>query len=200
MRAIQSDYMHWAKFKPHVRFALTGSEVPHFRMDSFPISIADLDLDGASHPRYAPLREAIAHRYEVTPDQVVAADGTSMANFVAMAALISPGDEVLIEQPTYEPMLNAASFLGADIKRFDRRPEEGFAIDVGRLPLSERTRLIVITNLHNPSSVLSNDNDLRGLGEAAKRVGARVLVDEVYLDSAVPPRCSAAHLGAEFVC
>ena len=200
MRAIQSDYMHWAKFKRHVRFALTGSEGPHFRMDSLPISIADLDLDGASHPRYAPLREAIARRYEVTPDQVVAADGTSMANFVAMAALISPGDEVLIEQPTYEPMLNAASFLGADIKRFDRRPEEGFAIDVGRLPLSERTRLIVITNLHNPSSVLSNDNDLRGLGEAAKRVGARVLVDEVYLDSAVPPRCSATHLGAEFVC
>ena len=59
---------------------------------------------------------AIAERYGVTPDQVVAADGTSMANFLAMAALISPGDEVLIEHPTYEPLLGAASFLGADIK------------------------------------------------------------------------------------
>ena len=60
MKAVQSDYMHWAKSKPPVRFALTGSEVPHFRMDSLPFSVADLDLDGASHPRYAPLRTAIA--------------------------------------------------------------------------------------------------------------------------------------------
>ena len=200
MRAMQSDYMHWAKFKKPVRFALTGSEVPHVRMDSLPISIADLDLDGASHPRYPPLREAIARRYQVTADQVVAADGTSMANFVAMAALISPGDEVLIERPTYDPLLNAASFLGADIKRFDRRPENGFATDVDRLRLSDRTRLVVITNLHNPSSALMQEEELRALGDAAKRVGARILVDEVYLDSAVPPRRSAIHLGPEFVC
>ena len=53
MRAMQSDYMHWAKFKPPVRFPLTVSEVPHFRMDSLPLDLADLDLDGASHPRYA---------------------------------------------------------------------------------------------------------------------------------------------------
>ena len=130
MRAMQSDYMHWAKFKAPVRFALTGSEVPHFRMDSLSIEIADLDLDGASHPRYAPLRKAIAGRYGVTTEQVVAADGTSMANFLAMAALIDPGDEVLIERPTYEPLLGAASFLGGAVKRFDRRADNGFGIDL----------------------------------------------------------------------
>jgi aspartate/methionine/tyrosine aminotransferase len=197
---MQSDYMHWAKFKPPVRFALTGSEVPHFRMDSLPITIADLDLDGASHPRYAPLRQAIGRRYEVTPENVVAADGTSMANFVAMAALINRGDEVLVERPTYEPMLNAASFLGAEVKRFDRNPENGFKVDIDQLPLSERTRLIVITNLHNPSSALADDEELRMLSKTARAVGARILVDEVYLDSAVPPRRSAIHLGPEFVC
>jgi len=63
VRSMQSEYMHWAKFKTPVRFALTGSEVLHFRLDRFPISIADLDLDGASHPRYPPLRERIAARY-----------------------------------------------------------------------------------------------------------------------------------------
>jgi hypothetical protein len=194
--------MHWAKFKVPARFALTGSEVPHFRMDSLPLAIADLDLDGASHPRYAPLREAIATRYGVAPNQVVAADGTSMANFLAMAALISPGDEVLIERPAYDPVLGAASFLGARISRFDRRPEDGFALDPGRVEsaMSERTRLIVITNLHNPSSALAGEDELRALGEIAKRANARILVDEVYLDSAVPPRRSAIHLGPEFVC
>ena len=60
---------------------------------------------------------------------MVAADGTSMANFLAMATLISPGDEVLIEHPTYELLLGAASFLGADIKRFERKPADAFRLD-----------------------------------------------------------------------
>lgn len=202
MRAMRSDYMHWAKFKQSVRFQLTGSEVPHFRMDSLPIRIADLDLDGASHPRYLLLREAIARRYGVPVEQVVAADGTSMANFLAMAALISPGDEVLVEHPTYELLLGAASFLGATIKRFERRAEDGFRLtaDAVRDAMSDATRFIVITNLHNPSSALADEDELRRIGDLARSAGARVLVDEVYLDSCVPRLRSAVHLGAEFVC
>jgi hypothetical protein len=199
---MQSDYMHWAKFKPAARYPLTGSEVPHFRMDSLPFSICDLDLDGASHPRYRPLREAIARRYGVSSDQVVSADGTSMANFLAMAALISPGDEVLVEHPTYELLLRAASFLGASISRFERKPEDGFRLHstVAESAMSDRTRLIVITNLHNPSGALLDEEDLHALGELAASKGAHVLVDEVYLDAAVPRRPSAVHLGPEFVC
>jgi len=197
MRTSQSDYMHWAKFKPPVRYALTTSEVPHFRMDSLGISMTDLDLDGASHPRYAPLRERIAARYDVAVEQVVAADGTSMANFLAMAALIGPGDEVLIEQPTYEPLLGAASFLGAEIRRFERKAQDAFRLDpaIVRAAMSDGTKLIVITNLHNPSGALAEEAELRELG----KLGARVLIDEVYLDAARPPRRSAVHLGPEFV-
>jgi aspartate/methionine/tyrosine aminotransferase len=197
---MRSDYMHWAKFKPQVRYPLTGSEVPHFRMDSLPWTKADLDLDGASHPRYPPLRQAIAKRYGVSVDQVVAADGTSMANFLAMATLISPGDEVLIEHPTYELLVGAASFLGATIKRFERKAEDAFRLDPAtvRDAMSERTRLIVLTDLHNPSSALADEDELRAIGQLAASVGARVLVDEVYLDSAVPPRPSAVHLGPQF--
>jgi aspartate/methionine/tyrosine aminotransferase len=199
---MQSDYMHWAKFKPTARYQLTTSEVPHFHMDSLEIGIAELELDGASHPRYRPLREAIAARSGVSLDEVVAADGTSMANFLAMATLVSPGDEVLIEQPTYGPLLGVASFLGGDIRRFERRSEDGFRIDPDKIAsmLSDRTRLIVLTNLHNPSSALAEDEALRKVGDLAARVGAHVLVDEVYLDSADPPRRSAFHLGPHFVC
>lgn len=202
MRTMRSDYMHWAKFKEPVRYQLTASEVPHFRMDRLPITLADLDLDGASHPRYRPLREAVAGRYGVLVDQVVAADGTSMANFLAMAALITAGDEILVEHPTYELLLGTASFLGADIKRFERKAEDAFRLDAGRVrdAMSDRTRLIVITNLHNPSSALASEDELQSIGDLAASVGARVLVDEVYLDSAVPPRRSAAHLGVAFVC
>jgi len=197
MRAMTSEFMHWAKFRKSVRYPLTSSEVPHFRMDSLPWTIADLDTDGASHPRYPPLREAIGKRYGMPIDRIVAADGTSMANFLAMAALIEPGDEVLVERPTYEPMLRAASFLGANIKRFERRASDGFRLDpaIVKAAMSDKTRLIVLTNLHNPSGALAEKAELRVVAE----LGARVLIDEVYLDAAVPPPPSAAHLGPEFV-
>lgn len=200
-RIMQSDYMHWAKFKPPVRYTLTSSEVPHFHMDRLPIGLADLDMDGASHPRYAPLREAIGKRYGMPTDRIVAADGTSMANFLAMASLITPGDEVLIEFPTYEPLIGAASFLGGQIKRFDRKPEDDWKVDPTTVAagMSDRTRLVVLTNLHNPSGALIEEDVLRELAGIAAERGARILIDEVYLDSTASPRRTAALLGPEFV-
>jgi len=61
-------------------------------------------------------------------------------------------------------------------------------------------RLIVITNLHNPTSVLTPDSVLREIGDIARSVGALVLVDEVYLDAVYEgtPRTSF-HIGPEFV-
>jgi len=92
--------------------------------------------------------------------------------------------------------------LQADIHRFPRRAEAGFALDPAEVErtITPRTRLIVITNLHNPSSALASDEQLLAIGAMARRVGARVLMDEVYLDAAfeLKPRPSI-HLGPEFV-
>src|SRR5206468_7767327 len=66
--------------------------------------------------------------------------------------------------------------------------------------ISNATRLIVLTNLHNPSSVLVDEETLEKIGSLARKVGARVLVDEVYLEAffehAPPPAIS---FGPEFV-
>ena len=166
---MQSDYMHWAKFHPPVRYPLTGSEVPHFRMDRCHGQSPSSTSMAPAIPATAPLREAIAARYDVSPEQVVAADGTSMANMLAMAALVAPGDEVLIEHPAYEPMLAAASFLDASIARFKRRPEDGFRLDPATLDaaITAATRLVVLTNLHNPSGVLAGDGELAAVGAIA---------------------------------
>src|SRR5436190_862725 len=201
-RAMQSEYMHWAKNQPAVRYHLGSSEVANYALDQVPFTLTDLELDGASRHRYLPLRQAIGERYGVPAEQVVTADGTSMANMLAMAAIIAPGDEVLIERPTYEPLIAVASFLGADIKRFERRPESGFRLDPSAVEraMTPRTRLVVLTNLHNPSGVLADEPALRAIGELAARSDALVLIDEVYLDSASAPTRSAIHLGERFVC
>ena len=195
-RTMRSEYMHWAKNRPAVRFNLGSSEVAHFRLDRFPIDIADLELDGASRHRYPPLRRAIAAKEGVEPEQVVMADGTSMANMLALAALIAPGDEVLVEEPTYEPMLAAAKFLGAQVKRFERRAEEGFRLDPVAVEqaVTPGTRLILIANLHNPSGALADEAALERIGA----IGPIVLVDEVYRDAAPGARTSLL-LGPRFV-
>jgi aspartate/methionine/tyrosine aminotransferase len=107
-----------------------------------------------------------------------------MANHLAMAACFEPGDEVLIEQPTYELLTSTARFLGARPRRFVRRFADDFRIDPAEVKrqITPATRLIVLTNLHNPSGVLMDEETLREIGAIAQNSGARVLVDEVYLE------------------
>src|SRR5262249_54323697 len=200
-----SVYMTWAKYHASARYNLANSGILGCDLNDLsgtPITIDDVALNGPNHEGYAPLKEAIAAKYGVTADQVVTAQGTSMANFLAMATVIEPGDEVLIEQPAYDPLLSALDYLGAEIKRFARRFENGYRIEVDEVKrlITPRTRLIVITSPHNPSGVTVDQATLGQIGELAHDVGARVLVDEVYRDilfEDAPP--VAASLGAQFI-
>jgi aspartate/methionine/tyrosine aminotransferase len=189
--------MDWAKTRAPVRYNLGSSEVPHFRMDRWDIETAALELDGMSYYRYPPLRAAIAAKCGVTSDRVVMADGTSMANMLAMAALIAPGDKVAIETPAYEPMVAAAEHLGAEVARF-ARAAPAFDLDPGAIPRG--CRLIILTNLHNPTCNLADAATLSAVHALAERDGGHVLIDEVYLDAALPPQQTAALLGERFVC
>jgi aspartate/methionine/tyrosine aminotransferase len=202
MRHRHSDYMLWAKTQGRARFNLATSGVGSFPLRELPVTVEQLEINGDSTYGYAPLQQAIAKKCGVDPDCVVAAAGTSMANHLAMAALIDPGDEVLIEQPTYELLTSTLLYLGAAVKHFARAEETGYALDPAqvRRVITPKTKLIVLTNLHNPSSVLASDSVLREIGDLARSVGARVLVDEVYLDAVYTDTPeSSYHLGEEFV-
>ena len=202
MRHRHSDYMLWAKTQSGAKFNLATSGVGPFPLADLPVTIDQLEINGDSAYGYAPLQRAIAKKCGVDPDCVVAVAGTSMANHLAMATLIDPGDEVLIEQPTYELLTSTLLYLGAALKTFVRDEDNGYALDPAevRRAITPTTRLIVLTNLHNPSSVLASDSVLREIGDLARGVGAQVLVDEVYLDSVYTdtPKTSF-HLGPEFI-
>ena len=201
-RVKRSDYIEWAKTRSQAKFSLATSGVMNYPMSELGATIDDIEISGPSWYGYEPLQQALAAKCGVTTDSVVAATGTSMANFMAMAAVLEPGDEVVIERPAYDPLVSAAAFLGAIVKRFERRFEEGFHIDPSEVEraVTNRTRLIVITNMHNPSSALVDNETLRQVGEIARLAGARVLVDEVYLEALFNQSPgSAFHLGPEFV-
>ncbi|HEY6153978.1 MAG TPA: aminotransferase class I/II-fold pyridoxal phosphate-dependent enzyme [Candidatus Udaeobacter sp.] len=202
MRHRHSDYMHWSKTQSRARFNLATSGVVSFPLRELPVRLETLEINGDSSYGYEPLQKAIATHHGIDPDCVVESAGTSMANHLAMAAILEPGDEVLIEHPAYGPVLDVAHYLQANVKRFARSSDTGWAIDSEaiRRAITPKTRLIVITNLHNPTSALTPDWVLREVGEIARSIGALVLVDEVYLDAVYQgtPRTSF-HLGPEFV-
>jgi aspartate/methionine/tyrosine aminotransferase len=194
--------MHWSKTLSRARFNLATSGVAPFPLRELPIDLTELEINGDNSYGYAPLQHAIAAHHDVDPECVVESAGTSMANHLAMASIIEPGDEVLIEHPAYGPILDVAYYLGANVKRFRRSEEKGWAIDAEevRRCITPKTRLVVITNLHNPTSVLTSQLVLREIGDIARSVGALVLVDEVYLDAVYENTPDTSfHLGPEFV-
>lgn len=196
-----SSYMHWAKTRSTAKFNLATSGMPNLSIRDLRVSLEDLEITDGGYG-YQPLIERIGARYRVDRESIVTAAGTTFANHLAMAALLKPGDEVLFEAPAYEPMLATVRYLGAEVKRFTRQFENGFRVSPEELAsrVTRNTRLIVLTNLHNPSGVLTDDLTVTRIGEIAQSVGARVLVDEVYIETLFEesPR-TAFHLGNEFV-
>ncbi len=198
----RSPYMEFAKLRSAAAYNLATSGVMSYPLAELPVRLGDLEINGPTIYGYAPLQERLAHKNGVSPDCVVASTGTSMSNHLAMAATFEPGDEILVEEPTYELLLSAARYLGAEIRRFPRRFEDGFSIDPAIVTrhITPRTRLVIITNLHNPSGALTDAKTLLQLGEIALGVGARVLVDEVYMETLFDqPLPSAFHLGNHFL-
>ncbi|MGA2586976.1 MAG: pyridoxal phosphate-dependent aminotransferase [Candidatus Aminicenantales bacterium] len=178
------EYMEWAKLKSFGAVNLSRSGMPGLSLRDLPLSLEGLDINGEQPYGLPPLLEAIASRYGARPENVVPTVGTSQAIFFACAALLERGDAVLVERPAYEPLLSCARVLGAEIRRFERRFEDGYQIDPDhfRAALSDKTKLVVLTNLHNPSGAFLSGDRIRTLAHEAHLRGAWLFIDEIYLE------------------
>ncbi len=172
-------YIAWAtKFYGKVDLDLATSGIPLAAWSDLGVPEPTLD----DLPAYPAFRASIALYNDVPVTDVVPALGTSQGVFLAYASTLSPGDEVLVEHPGYEPLTRTAEGLGAVVRTYERRADEGFRVDPERVAaaVTPRTRLIVVTNLHNPSGVRTPDATLVELAKIAEARGAYLLVDEVY--------------------
>ena len=196
-----APYMEWAKTRPVPEIDLAGSNILACSLEDLPGAAGALSLSGANDNGYRPLAEAIGARYRIDPEAVTTAGGTSGANFLVLAALLEPGDDVLVERPGYDPLLGAARMVGARTVRFERAFEDGYTLDPDRVraALTPRTKLIVITTPHNPTGVAADAAALDEIGRVAERAGAHVLVDEVYKDVTDDASRPAAALGDVFI-
>lgn len=198
---IWAPYMEWAKRHPRPQFDLCGSNLAPCTIEELPGVRRIIEPNGDNDHGYEPLIESIAAHYGTTTDRVALASGASGANFLVLAALLAPGDEVLIENPAYDPLLGAARLLGAKVTRFERRFEAGFAVDPEHVAaaITPKTRLVVITHPHNPSGVALDDATLDALATVAAHHGIYVLIDEVYLDTLTPRPAPSANRSDLFI-
>jgi len=171
-------YLLWARrFYGKVPFDLATSGMPAVPTSDLGAPASFDDPHG-----WEKLRDAIARYNAVTPEEAIAALGTTHALWLAYATLLAPGDDVLVEAPGYEPLERIAEGVGARVVRFDRVASEKWAIDPARVEraMTPRTRLVVVSNLHNPSGARASDDVLREVARVAASRGAHLLVDEVY--------------------
>jgi DNA-binding transcriptional MocR family regulator len=96
-----SAYMEWAKTCSMARFNLATSGLTNTSTAELPLVNEDMGITGPGGYGYAPLQERISRHTGAPVECVVAATGASMANYLAMSAVLDPGDEVLIERPAY---------------------------------------------------------------------------------------------------
>jgi aspartate/methionine/tyrosine aminotransferase len=200
------EYITWAKSLPPVAINLARSGIDHCPPSLLRLKASDLVVTLPVKYGYAPLREAIAARYGVTSARVFAmSGGTSFANWLACAALLDgcgPGSEVIVERPTYEPLLRIPQALGHRVRRFERRFEDDYAVDLDGFAslVTAKTRLAIVTNLHNPSGARIPMATLRAMASLLARVNAYLLVDEVYLECVFRNRAeSCVHAGANVI-
>jgi methionine aminotransferase len=136
----------------------------------------------------APLRQAIAAKilaqYGRTVDadrEITVTSGGTEALFCAIHAVVSPGDEVIVLDPSYDSYEPAIELAGARAVHVPLDPQT-FAVDWQRVrdAVTPRTRMLMINSPHNPSGAMLSADDITSLRALVAATGILVVSDEVY--------------------
>jgi len=179
----ESPYLNWAVGRPHVAYNLALSDVPACPPERLGLpGFAPALVNQPSG--WPPLLDALAERYHVSRESIALAPGTTGANYLVMATLLQPGDHVIVERPTYDPLQYVPRSLGASVSFVDRLPEQRYAVDLAAIAaaITPATRLIIVSNLYNPACTRVTVETLHALATLAEVHDIHVLVDEVYLE------------------
>jgi aspartate/methionine/tyrosine aminotransferase len=144
--------------------------------------------------QYAPsmgamvLREAISKKYQshyqldYNPlTDIVVTNGATEALFCSILALVNPGDEVVILEPFYDSYLAALKIAGASIIPVTlKKPNFKFDIEELQNAVSDKTKLLILNNPHNPTGKVFSDEEINVIGSLANKHDFYLISDEVY--------------------
>jgi aspartate/methionine/tyrosine aminotransferase len=145
------------------------------------------------------LRQRIAALYPgASPDQVLVTSGSAEANFVACWRLLEPGDAVAMLLPNYLQIWGQAQNAGAQVRGFHLHADRGWEPlpEEIRSAIAPGTKLVVVTNPHNPTGHVLSEDARRLILERAREVGAWLLADEVYIGAERDGRTTPSFWGS----
>jgi DNA-binding transcriptional MocR family regulator len=133
---------------------------------------------------YLPLRRWIADKHGVTPEQVLVTNGSMQADAFLFDQLVSAGDDVVVERPTYDRTLLNLQNKGGKVHQVTIRPD-GIDVDELRELLANglRPKLAhIIPNYQNPAGVTLSLEKRHALLDLAAEYGFTIFEDDPYVD------------------
>ncbi len=175
--------------------SIGSSDVPAVSPDDFGLSWDDIFMNPGERKFGEEIREAIAARYKTTPDKITTGGGSTMLTFLTIAAIFDRPGAAMIEKPVYHPLQDALIVFSSDVRSIPRWIDDAWTLDLELLELNwdPSVRVIVLTNLNNPTGARTSDKEIARVAEIAARSGGYVLVDEVFreFDFDAEPGCAA---------
>jgi aspartate/methionine/tyrosine aminotransferase len=187
-----------------IRFNLSESSVADQSLADLGLTIpTDVPLLYGEHRGRERLRALIAAEGPgLTAADVLITTGAAGALFIIATSLLAKDDHLVVIRPNYATNLETPRAIGCATTHIDLAFEDGFRIDVDAVAaaLTPATKIISVTNPHNPTGVMLTEAELRGLADLAATHGCRLLVDETYRDlSYEAPLPLAASLGPHVI-
>jgi len=191
LRFVPFELERWqSTWENRVRYNLSESGVHPLSIqellglaDASPAPLLDVRLGYSQSNGTDLLRGRIAALYEgVAPEQILVTTGSAEANFVVCWRLVEPGDKVAVMLPNYLQTWGLAQNFGAQVRGFTLRAEAAWepSPDEVRSAIAPGTKLVVVTNPHNPTGHVLSQEMRQAIVRRAAEVGAWLLADEVY--------------------
>jgi len=167
-----------------IRFNLAESSVADTPLRDLDMSLDDLVLMYGDHLGRPGLRAAIAAGGSgLAADDVLVTPGAAAALFIIATSVLQADDHLIVARPNYATNLETPHAIGADVSFLDLRYEDGWAVDPDRIAalMTPRTKLVSLTNPHNPTGQVIPDETVRAIVALVEaHPQARLLLDETY--------------------
>ena len=154
-------------------------------------SLEQGDTHYSSNAGFIELREEIAkylkRRFDLSynpSDEILVTVGGSEGIDIALRALVGPGDEVLIPEPSFVAYKGCTTFTGAKANVLELKVEYDFKLTADELEeaITEKTKVVIIPFPNNPTGAIMTREELEPIVEVLKKKDVIVISDEIYAE------------------
>ncbi|MFI5202952.1 MAG: aminotransferase class I/II-fold pyridoxal phosphate-dependent enzyme [Flavobacteriales bacterium] len=166
----------------NVKFNLTESSVSDAVIDDLKIDLRGTVLGYGDHLGYKPLRKSISVDFGVTENDVLVTAGAASALFIIHTSILTAQDQLLVMHPNYGTNIETPRAIGTTVDFISLKFENGYKPDFDEIKkqITKQTKIISITNPHNPTGVCLTLDELKEFISLAKKHKCYLLVDETY--------------------